>query len=172
MMAATTEAVQRSAQPHLLPTITLLDELHLFVERGGAWLQEAPIVRAVERLRPIVAQVGDPLVFTNGDYQPANFLTDGLKVTGIVDFEYAHYGDFLLGFAKYPIYDLHPLYKAGMIPCLLENKSVPYADFAVRLAIGCLKTLQREIPLYEGDSVYRNHVLALLEQSLESIVRD
>jgi aminoglycoside phosphotransferase len=168
-LAALTEVVRASVKSNLLPEITLVNELESFCVEGNIWLDDACVVRAVERLRKKLGQIESPLVFTNGDYQPANFLTDGEHLTGFVDFEYAGYQDFLYGFVKYPIYDLHPLNKAGLVAHLLEKRGVSPCDFAVRLALGCLKTLKREIPAEERQSGYCRHIFRLLESSMGTI---
>lgn len=152
-----------------LPRITLLDRWQQIIDQGGPWLQNALFGNALEVLRPTLAAIETDLVFTNGDYQPANFLSDGEQVTGFVDFELASFQDYLFGFAKYPIYDLHPLNKGGMIDYLLAQKGVTFADFAPRLALGCLATLQREIAVTGGDEAYRAHVLGRLAQALQAM---
>jgi hypothetical protein len=134
-------------------------------------MDHAEVARAVDLIRPYLAQVSEPLVFTNGDYQPANFLTDGENVTGFLDFEYGCFRDYLFGFVKYVIYDLHPHNKGGMIPALFRRTRPSPFDFALRMAVGCLKTLQREIPFEGGDDDYRVHVLGLLAETVATIER-
>jgi len=48
----------------------------------------------------------------------------------------------------------------------LEAKAISFTDFAPRLALACLWTLQRELPVTGGDDGYRAHVLALLSTAL------
>ncbi len=150
----------------LVPTMPLMQQWETMMAQGGPWLAEPSFRANMHNLRPRLEAISDPLVFTNGDYQPGNFLTDGKRVTGFVDFEYASFQDYLYGFAKYPIYDLHPLNKGGMIEQLLQTQAISFADFAPRLALACLWTLQREIPVDGGESNYRTHVLALLARAL------
>jgi aminoglycoside phosphotransferase len=152
-----------------LSTVGLTGELNRIVKDGGLWLQSEMFLDAVERLRPLLAEVLEEPVFTGGDNQAGNFLTDGTRVTGFVDFEMAGYRDFLLGFAKYPIYDLHPLNRAGMIEILLRKKGFSQRDLQIRLALGCLATLQREISPGGPDNAYRTHVVGLLTKALDSI---
>ena len=168
-LASLTERLRAKPEAAFLRTVTLTDRLDAVVAQGGPWLEEPLFADAIERLRPALAEAREATVFTGGDYQPANFLTDGARVTGFVDFELAGYQDFLFGFAKYPIYDLHPLNKGGFIPYLLEEKRIARQDFEVRVALGCLVTLQREIPVAGGDSGYRAHVLGLLAQGLDHV---
>jgi len=168
-MASLTPRLQQKPQLDFLRTITLSDKLAGLVQTGDPWLREAVFIHAVATLRPVLHEVADSPVFTGGDYQPANFLTDGKRLSGFVDFETACYQDFLFGFAKYPIYDLHPMNKAGFVPFLLERRGVSRRDFDIRVALGCLATLQREIPVSGGDTTYRAHVLTLLEQALTTI---
>ena len=59
-----------------------------------------------------------------------------------------------------------------MMESLLENQGFSKKDFNLRLAIGCLKTLKKEIPVNGGNKEvqkYRKRVLNLLDKSLEII---
>jgi len=116
--------------------------------------------------------ISEPLVFTNGDYQPANFLTEEGELSGVVDFELAALQDPLVGFAKYPIYDMYPLNGAGVVDDFLESCGYSWKDFAPRLALGCLITLQREIIVEGGDEHehrYRERVITLLYHALDRV---
>jgi hypothetical protein len=168
-LAELTPRIQSELGTNSIPEITLSIQLKIILDKGGPWLQEGEFSKAVEKLDPILEKIDGPPVFTNGDYQAANFLTDGEKVTGFVDFEYASYQDFSFGFAKYPIYDLAPLNKAGLVSRLMREKGISSDEFAIRVAVGCLKTLQREIPVTGGDDEYRTHVLGLLKEALNAV---
>lgn len=153
-----------------LPHYSLLSQLQSVTDKHLSWSQIPLFIKAIRLLEPLLQNIQTPLVFTNGDYQPANFLTDGMRVTGFVDFEYACFQDPLIGFAKYPIYDVHPMNKGGVVQDFLDAKSFTKDDFAPRLALGCLMTLQKEIPVNGGsehDQRYRKHVLGLLENSMK-----
>lgn len=173
----------------------LLTQLRSIVERGGAWLRQPLFWQAIRQLVPVLARIETPLVFSNGDYNPANFLSDGLLVTGFVDFEMACFEDPHYGFAKYRVYDMFPFHQAGLVERYLEAQGLSEAEFAPRVAVRCLWTLQREIPIFQDGSTpqnwsdvfagvtaatnqdgtqtgtdgYRRHVLMLLQQSLASI---
>jgi hypothetical protein len=70
---------------------------------------------------------------------------------------------------KYPIYDLHPLAKTNVVETFLDAMKFTKRDFSIRLALGCLKVLQKEIPLVSGEaerSKYRERVLSLLGSAL------
>lgn len=166
-LAELTTKLRSEPAADFLSTVGLTGELNRIVKDGGLWLQTEMFLDAVEGLRPLLAEVPEEPVFTGGDNQAGNFLTDGTRVTGFVDFEMAGYRDFMLGFAKYPIYDLHPLNRAGMIEVLLREKGFSQRDFQIRLALGCLATLQREIPADGPDNVYRTHVVGLLTRTLD-----
>ena len=168
-LAGLTEIVRVSAAHKLLPKISLLDELASVQEDENVWLQDSRVMRVIKRLSRELAKIDTPLVLSNGDYQPANFLVEGGQLTGYVDFEYACYQDFLYGFVKYPIYDLRPLNKAGIIAHLLEKHGATPTDFALRLAVGCLKTLKREIPADMGDSPYCQHIFRLLDEAMSQV---
>jgi aminoglycoside phosphotransferase len=162
---ALTEAVRREAIGRQLPQNTLLTELRLVVERGGPWLQAPLFQQAVWKLLPALAAITTPLVFTNGDAQPANFLSDGQRVTGFVDFEMACFEDPYYGVAKYRVYDMYPFHKTGFVERYLTLQGLSEAQFAPRMAVRCLWTLQREIPVSGGDGGYRDHVLNLLNSA-------
>ena len=168
-LASLTSRLQADSRSNFLRHIELSAQLEIVISKGGPWLREGLFANAIERLRPVLNGILEPPVFTTGDYQPANFLSDGKSVTGFVDFENACYQDFLFGFAKYPIYDLHPLNKSGFISFLLDKQGVSSRDFDIRLALGCLATLQREIQPVGGNHHYRAHVKHLLKKSLENI---
>lgn len=189
-----TERLTGAAANHLVRR-DLLTELRLIVERGGPWRDQPLFWRAVRQLVPVLARIDTPLVFSNGDYNPANFLSDGQKITGFIDFENACFEDPHYGFAKYRVYDMYPFHKTGLVERYLEEQGVSEAEFAPRMAVRCLWTLQREIPVFEkntmprdwadvfaGDTAatasedpqsgldgYRRHVLKLLRQSLEML---
>lgn len=168
-LAALTPQLRAAAEVRFLRTITLSQEVEMLIQSGGPWSGEPLFATAVGTLRTVLKEVQDSPVFTGGDYQPANFLTDGEKLTGFVDFENACYQDFLFGFAKYPIYDLHPLNRAGFVPFLLERMEIDPRQFDIRVALGCLKILQREIGVSGGEDRYREHVMQLLTGTLNSI---
>ena len=149
-----------------LPRLRLADQLRAVAVSDSPWLAIHEFHSAIKRLRPVLERIATPLVFSNGDYQPGNFLADDGRLTGFLDFESACFVDPMLGFAKFPIYDIHPLNKAGLIDRLLSAKGWTREEFAPRLALGCLETLRKEIPVSDGDDCYQDHVLSLLRQSL------
>jgi aminoglycoside phosphotransferase len=164
--------IERETTPDIVPRHSLMDELAAIKDQSP-WNSEGLFRKAVDVLQPILEKITTPLVFTNGDYQPANFLTDGAKITGFVDFEKACFRDPLMGIAKYPVYDLHPLNKAGFVDSYLDTREYDRTDFASRLALMCLITLQREIPVRttsEGEQTYLTHVTHLLKEAMTTIV--
>jgi aminoglycoside phosphotransferase (APT) family kinase protein len=166
-----TEPVRREEVGRQLPQIIMLTELQMVVERGGPWLQVPLFRQAVQQLVPVLAEIRTPLVFSNGDYQPANFITDSQRVVGFVDFEMARFEDPHYGVAKYLVYDMAPLNKAGFVERYMDAHHLSEADFAPRLALRCLWTLQREIPVpdHEADGSYGDHVMRLLRQALRQL---
>ena len=173
-----------------IPRRALLTELCQIVERGGAWMQQPVFQQAVRRLVPVLAKIETPLVFSNSDYNPANFLANGRQVTGLIDFELACFEDPHYGFAKFRVYDMYPFLQAGVVEQYFEQAGITEQEFAPRQAVRCLWTLQKEIAVFENNALpqswsevlerdmvsdnpqaegddYRNHVLKLLHQSLE-----
>jgi hypothetical protein len=153
----------------LLPRRTLLSELETVKRTNSAWSRTAIFQSGVKHLQGVLPEIDTPLVFSNGDYQPGNFLACNGKVTGFVDFESPSFEDPLMGFVKYPVYDLHPLSKTNVVEILLDAMKFSKRDFSIRVILGCLKTLQKEIPVIGCNSEvdrYRDRVLALLESAL------
>lgn len=162
-----TESLSQEKISALLPRKSLATELQDVIQAAGLWIKNAVFSEAVEKLMPALNSIQTPLVFSNGDYQPGNFLSNGKELTGFVDFENACFEDPHVGFAKYRIYDLHPLNKAGVVERYLQINNLSESDFAPRLAVRCLWTLQNEIPVSERNRDYSQHVLRLLENSLK-----
>ncbi len=155
----------------LVETRSLADELDQ-IPIEGPWSSDSLFREGRRMLRPVVDGIKTPLSFTNGDHQPANFLTNGEEIVGFLDFEGSCIRDPLMGIAKYPVYDLHPLNKAGFADYYLEQRGFTHTDFASRLAIMCLSTLQEDIPIrVESDEQqrYQQHVLSLLNRSLDRV---
>ncbi len=149
-----------------VPKGDLASHLETIVARGGPWMADPVFRRATERLRPVLARIRTPLVFSNGDYQPGNFLAQAGRLTGFLDFEFAWFEDPLYGFAKYPIYDIHPLIKADPVRRFCRAAGYRPEEFRPRLALGCLAVLQREIGARSPRGTYRSRVLRLLDHNL------
>jgi hypothetical protein len=152
-----------------LPRLSLQEELKTIRARNTPWSKEPIYQLTVERIDGILPGIATPLVLSNGDYQPGNFLAKNGQITGFLDFECAVFQDPLMGFVKYPIYDLHPLAKTNVVETFLDAMKFTKRDFSIRLALGCLKVLQKEIPLVSGEaerSKYRERVLSLLGSAL------
>ncbi|MBT4499028.1 MAG: phosphotransferase [Gemmatimonadetes bacterium] len=169
-----TDKVESTSLAGQLPKRTLIAELEA-ISQSAPWAVNSTCESALADLRPVIREIDTPLTFTNGDYQPANFLTDGEVVTGFLDFEDACFRDPLMSIAKYPVYDLHPFNKAGFVDLYLRTGGFKSADFAPRLALVCLATLQREAPA-PGESNaqdrYRTHLLQLLDEAMAEIKRN
>ena len=168
-LAAVTTDLRAEPSLGFLPTTALSDQLDAVVGHGGPWMKEHVFADAAEIVRPFYEVMGDTTVFTAGDYQPANFLTDGVGVTGFVDFELAGYQDFLYGFVKYPIYDMLPFMRNDFVRFLLGETGATVRAFNLRLVLGCLGSLHREIPVRGGNGAYRNHVKQLLTDALNAL---
>lgn len=161
--------IKNHAVGRSLPEVTLASELEAVNVPNNPWYQSELFRSAIARLQPVIEDARTTLVFTNGDYQPGNFLTENGVITGYLDFENPSFQDPLMGFVKYPIYDLLPLGRTNIVQVFLDRMGYSEQDFRCRLALGCLKTLQREIPVSGGDEEteqYRARVLALLQKSV------
>ena len=167
-----TDFIRKHNVAKILPSITLVDELEALNTKENLWLSEKIYQDTFQKLQKILSNVKTPLVLSNGDYQPGNFLAQDGKITGYLDFESPSFQDPMMGFVKYPIYDLDPLGKTDIVQIFLERKGFSEVDFNYRLALGCLKILNKEIPVSGGDKEarkYRSRVLDLLKKSVDLI---
>lgn len=168
-----TDFIRKHEVSKIIPSIPLTKELEDVNVEENPWFKEEVFRNAAQKLKSILENITTPLVLSNGDYQPGNFLAQGGKITGFLDFESLSFQDPIMGFVKYPIYDLLPLSRTDIVKIFLDKKGFSEKDFDYRLALGCLKILKKEIPVSGGDEEaqeYRNRVLALLKKGLDSIV--
>jgi hypothetical protein len=170
MLMDATDFVRNHEVSKTLPSITLMEELEALNTKDNPWLGEEIYKIATLRLQTIFRDIKTPLVLSNGDYQPGNFLAQDGKITGFLDFESPSFQDPMMGFVKYPIYDLLPLARTDLVKVFLDKKGFSEKDFNCRLILGCLKILKKEIPISGGDEetqAYRSRVLDILHKSLE-----
>jgi hypothetical protein len=167
-----TERILCDDVSQFLPKRTLIAELEGIVVRGGPWLDVPVFARAVQHLRPILTDIESPLVFSNGDYNPLNFLYEGTELTGWIDFTGACFEDPHVGFAKFFIWSFDALgwgtgTRAGLVERYLYAQNVSRSEFAPRLALRCLYRLQRDTRVAnEQDEFYRQAVLRVLTMAL------
>ena len=170
-----TPALRREPVAAQLENKTLLSELQGIRRRGGPWFDQPFFSAAVERLIPVLAGVQEELVFSNGDYNALNFLYEGDRLTGWIDFGGACFEDPYVGFTKFIIWGFDSYgwgtgVKTGLVERYLYAHNLSRADFAPRLALRCLWRLQREISVSsEADAPYRNAVVKVLEEALQDI---
>ncbi len=172
-----TEPLNHEPVAAQLPHITLQSELQDIIALGGPWLDEPVFSQTIEKLFLVVETIHTPLVFSSSDYNQGNFLFDGEKLTGFIDFTGPCFEDPHIGMAKYWTCSWYPLDRAGIVERYLEQEHLSFAEFAPRLALRCLSTLQREIAVTGGEDVlvedefeshadYRRRILALLERAM------
>ncbi len=164
-----TSFIENHEVAKLMPRFTLVAELEGLNKEDNPWFHEKVFQEASDYLRNVLKNIDTALVISNGDYQPGNFLAKDGKITGYLDFESASFQDPMMGFVKYPIYDMLPLSRTDIIDTFLRQKGFSKNDFNLRLALGCLKILQKEIPVTGGDietEEYRKRVLQLLREGI------
>ena len=167
-LTAVTGFVRGSETARSVPRKTLATQL-AYVTEANPWSGHDAFRQAADYLGRVIPEIDTPLVLTNGDYQPGNFLAEDGKLTGFLDFESALFQDPLIGFAKYPIYDLRPLSRTDLIERFVEQNGFTMADFNVRLALMCLMILRKEVPVTGGGEEtdgYRARILDILKASL------
>lgn len=173
-----TGALDRADITKELPEKTMLAELEGVIHRGGPWLQVDLFSRAVQRLLPIVKNIRTPLAFSNGDYNPLNFLWDGQSLTGWIDFTGACFEDPHIGFAKFVIWAFDSYgwgagARGGLVERYLYTQDVSHSEFAPRLALRCLWRLQRDSSVAgERDAFQREAILSVLRHALAGLEDD
>lgn len=130
-----------------LPRLTLLGEFDTLHPFAGAWADVPLLIEAMNLLRAILPTIRTPLVFSNGDYNPLNFLHAGRTLTGWVDFEHACFEDPYIGFAKFMLwadddYGWGTGRKAGLVERFLYAHNVSRTEFLPRLLLRALRSLQ------------------------------
>lgn len=144
---AATPLVRTHPVRDILPSVTLEDELRTIVARGGPWFDVALIGEAIELMTKALPSLVTPLVFSNGDYNPLNFLHVGPEVTGWLDFEAARFEDPYIGFAKFLLwaddaYGWGAGAKAGLVERYLYAHNLAASAFLPRLLLRGLTYLQ------------------------------
>jgi len=127
-LAAATGFVGSSRIARSMPRKTLAAQLASVKEEAHPWTEHDTFRQTADYLGRIIPEIDTPLVLTNGDYQPGNFLAENGKLTGFLDFESPLFQDPLIGFAKYPIYDLRPLSRTDLVERFVEQNGFTMAD--------------------------------------------
>ncbi|MFL7809721.1 MAG: aminoglycoside phosphotransferase family protein [Anaerolineae bacterium] len=170
-----TEQIRREDVAMVLPERTMPSELEGICQRGGPWLDVPLFSEAIRRLRPILERIHTPLVFSNGDYNPLNFLWDGERLSGWIDFTGACFEDPHIGFAKFVIwafdsYGWGPGARAGLVERYLYAQDVSRSEFAPRLALRCLWRLQRDTSVTgREDAFQREAIVNVLQHALAGL---
>ncbi len=168
---AITPAIEAEPVAKIIPRHTLADEVKTIRDKGGPWMLDPLFRQALEKVAPIADDIHTPLVFSTGDYNPGNFLTDGEKVTGYVDFAWACFEDPYVGIVRYWLNDWYPLNKVGIVERFLYRHDISRTQFAPRLVVRALAMLQTEFcaePKHHSPSrdlaiEYLKHGLAALK---------
>jgi hypothetical protein len=170
-----TERVLGEQAAQELPKKTLQVELDGIISRGGPWLEVPVFTEALETLQLILKHIQTPLIFSNGDYNPLNFLHDGKSLTGWIDFTGACFEDPLIGFAKFIIWSFDILgwgagVRAGLVERYLYRQNLSRSDFLPRLVLRCLWRLQRDTSVAnEQDAFSRQAMLHVLREALDRL---
>ena len=134
-----------------------------------------PFASAVTFLRTIIPTVATPPVFSNGNYNPLNFLHMDGHLTGWMDFEHACFEDPLIGFAKFVIWAYDDFgwgtgQKVGLVERYLYRRNASRAQFHPRLILRCLQFLQEgaSVP-QEGNDNPRAATLRVLAETLADL---
>lgn len=169
-MHGITDALQADPIGVELPRRPLSLEVQEIADKGGPWLRDPLFADVLERTGNRAAGISVPLVYTN-DLNFPNFLRvlEG-RVTEWV-YPWGHFGDPLLGLAKFWTYDCYPFVHTGFVERYLYEHGVTRRDFAPRLAVRTLWTLQREVPVERPDegAAYWDALTGLLRHALPDL---
>jgi RNA polymerase sigma-70 factor (ECF subfamily) len=173
-----------------LPRRTLADDAALVASASAstAWSEDPWYRDALARVQSAVADIHDPLVFT--DYlhffpnfyrihagadpfaEPMGWPGDPrLTANPLAEFvsPFGYIGDPLLGLAMVWIYDCYPFVHTGFVEQFLWRRGVTRRDFASRLALHALRVIQRELPFtdrVDSDGRYWDALHGFAEQAL------
>jgi aminoglycoside phosphotransferase len=130
-----------------VPSITLESELQMIINRGGPWFSVPTFAEALTMVQATLGRFTRPLVFSNGDYNPLNFLVADDAMSGWLDFEYACFEDPYIGFAKFVLwadddYGWGGGAKSGLVERALFERGVAPAELSVRLVLRGLRHIQ------------------------------
>lgn len=147
LLQGATAALQAAPRTSGLPRRTLTDEAESLVAAGGPWLSDSWFLDALTKTRAAVADIDDPLVFTDYVHFFPNFVRVAAEsVNPVVELvsPFGHFGDPLLGLAMVWIYDCYPFVHTGFVEQFLWRRGKTPRDFGPRLALRGLQILQRE----------------------------
>jgi aminoglycoside phosphotransferase len=155
----------------ILPSITLEDELQTIITRGGPWFDIPVFTEAITLLQTSIPRYTTPLVFSNGDYNPLNFLVVDDTITGWIDFEHACFEDPYIGFAKFVLwaddeYGWGSGAKVGLVERYLYKHQVAPVAFLVRLLLRGLRHIQDADPLDPP-----HHMLRIVTDTVSRLTR-
>jgi RNA polymerase sigma-70 factor (ECF subfamily) len=169
LIASVTAKVESSPVASLIERCTLAEELARVETIGGPWMNHAAFANALKRLGPVVASIDEPLIFSDSGIGPNVRVDDQGNLVGFESFCGARIEDPHYQISKYWTYDCWPIRRAGFVERYLIRRRLSLRDFAPRLGVRALVTLQREIPLRGGDEGYRNDMLGWLKMAVDNL---
>jgi len=162
----TDEIVKRVPE---IETCSLADELARVEQVGGPWLTHREFRDAVGRLKGVVPEIQDALVFSDSGGGPNVLVDEDGRLFGFGDFSWARIEDPHYAATKFWTYDCYPLRWFGVVERYLVRHGLTMKEFAPRLAVRALVTLQREISLDGGDGDYREDMLGWLRLGIKHL---
>jgi aminoglycoside phosphotransferase len=145
-----TDTIRHHPVATTLPAVTLEAELHTILDGAGPWLHVPAFANALQVVRAALPSIHSPLVFSNGDYNPINFLAMDETLTGWIDFAHACFEDPYIGFAKFFLWADDSGWstgiKAGLVERYLYQHNISQQAFIPRLVLRGLWHLQGHDP--------------------------
>lgn len=173
-----TSRVQEFDAVSLFPQNTLSGEYAATIAEAGEWEKIDIFRQGIEAVGRTLTETAAPLVFSNGDYNPLNFLHDGKALCGFVDFEGACFENPHIGFVKFLIWSRDEYgwgigKKAGLVERYLYKQNVSRRAFAPILVLRSLRHLVRDVsPAGSKDKAAREHIFQLIAEGMQTIERE
>ena len=171
-----TARVQELDAASSFPRNTLAAEYASTVAGMGEWRDAGTLQEAALAVGETLAEADTPLVFSNGDYNPLNFLCDRQALSGFIDFEGACFENPHIGFVKFLVWSRDEQgwgtgKKAGLVERYLYTRNVSRRAFAPLLVLRCLRHLIREVSPAGRNEADRAHMLQLITEGVQTIKR-
>lgn len=171
-MHALTPSILSHPVSAIIPQKTLLSELKTIQNEACDWFNVPIFNEALLLMQSVIPKINCPLVFSNGDYNPLNFLVTNNVLTGLIDFEYACYEDPYIGFAKFLLWADDGGWstgaKSGLVERYLYERQIAPVEFLSRLILRGLYHVHKDSTTQPA--LYMLNVISDAVQRLKSVI--
>jgi aminoglycoside phosphotransferase (APT) family kinase protein len=138
--------------------------------RGLAATERATLAGLLDRVPAVFAK--RPVVLAHGDFAPVNVLTDGVSVTGLLDFESVRLADPLFDVAwwKWVVSFSSPSVLEAAWPAFLQGAGIDATDPELPIRVRSLQVL-RMLELLAGETILGPDVQRIVADRLRATLR-